>query len=121
MKKILIVEDDQTLREILEKKLKMEEFEVITEADGDSALETVFKEKPDLVLLDIMMPGLNGISVLKQIRRDSWGKNVPIIIMSNLDYSIHAAEIRPFNPTDYIMKVGSKLEDILEKIRKVVA
>ncbi len=121
MKKILIVEDDQTLRNILEKKFGMEKYNIVTAADGDKALEIVFAEKPDLVLLDIMMPGLNGIAVLKQIRRDPWGKDLPIIIMSNLDYSIHAAEISPFKPSGYIMKAGSKLEDIIKTVEAALA
>jgi DNA-binding response OmpR family regulator len=121
MKRILIVEDDPNLREILVTKFMSEKFGVMTAVDGDEALKTALGEQPDIILLDIMMPGLNGISVLKQLRTDEWGKTVPIIIMSNLDYSVHSAEVSLYKPTDYIMKASTKVSEIVDKVKKALS
>lgn len=120
MKKILIAEDDQSLLSVLTEKLTSEGFKIAAAQDGDEACAQAFSQHPDLVILDIMMPKLDGKAVLRQIRRDEWGKDVPIILMSNLDYSVHASEVATFKINDYIVKVNTSLEEIVQKIKKVI-
>ena len=82
-KKILIIEDDSSLRNVLQDKIKHEGFSVFTANDGQEGLETAIKEKPDCILLDVIMPKMSGIQMLKKLREHAWGKTVPVLLLSN--------------------------------------
>jgi two-component system alkaline phosphatase synthesis response regulator PhoP len=83
-KTILIVEDDQFLRELMVRKIVSEGYNSIETETGEEGIEKIKKEKPDLVLLDIVLPGIDGIEVLKKIKEDPNVKSIPVIILSNL-------------------------------------
>ena len=83
-KKILIVEDDEDFQFILKKKFSAEKFSVLCASDGQKGLEAALKEKPDLIMLDISMPVMDGMAMMKNLRQDAWGKKVPIILLTNL-------------------------------------
>lgn len=118
-KKILIAEDEEILGSLLQKKLTTEGFDVIWKMDGDEALQTALVERPDLVLLDIVMPGMDGLSVLKRIRTDEkWGKNVPIMILSNLSEPNSVDEAMQGGVYDFLVKADWDIDDIVTKIRK---
>jgi DNA-binding response OmpR family regulator len=84
-KKILVVDDEQDLREAIITALSYEGFEVIEAVDGENGLEVALREKPDLILLDVMMPKMDGIEMLARLRNDAWGNCVKVIIMTALD------------------------------------
>jgi CheY-like chemotaxis protein len=85
MKKILIVEDEEPMRRVLKDTLEQEGFIVFESSDGKAGLEEAFVKRPDLILLDILMPKMDGMTVLKQLREEEWGKGVPVVILTNLN------------------------------------
>lgn len=119
-KKILIVEDDGPLRKVLKDKIAHEDFSVLTAKDGGEGLKTAIKEKPDLILLDVIMPKMNGIKMLKKLRGNIWGKTVPVLLLSNDDDPEHIRETLKDNATDYLIKSDWKLEDIIKKIKETL-
>lgn len=114
-KKILLIEDDETLGSLLASHLKHYNAEVVIETEGSRALETATREIPGLILLDILLPGMDGFQVLAQIRADSFLKNVPVIVVSNLDSADDFAEADKLGVFDYIVKSTSLLDDIARK------
>lgn len=84
MAKIALIEDDALLVRMYQKKLESDGFEVVTAEDGKSGLDLIAKEKPDLVLLDIMMPVMNGFEVLEQLKKEESTKKIPVVILTNL-------------------------------------
>ena len=80
--RLLVVEDDDDLREVLVESLRREGYEVLTAADGERALEVVDQEQPDLVCLDVMMPGLDGIEVCRRLRADPRFEDLPILMLT---------------------------------------
>ncbi|MDD4333059.1 MAG: response regulator [Patescibacteria group bacterium] len=119
-KKILLVEDDSFLREIIFKRLAKEGF-VVTEAeDGEKALLAVDKEKFDLILLDILLPSINGFEVLQKIRslEDENAKKVPVIMLSNLGEETDIKKAMEFGANNYLVKAHFTTEEIIEKIRE---
>lgn len=118
MKKILIVEDEQSLRRAMAEKLTKEKFKALTAADGQEGLEIALKEKPDLILLDILMPVMDGIAMLKKLRQDSWGASVAVIMLTNLSEAEKTAEALDYGVHDYLVKSDWKMGDIILKIRE---
>jgi len=121
-KKILVVEDEKPLRRVLAKKLTIEGFSVSEAAEGKSGLEMALREHPDLILLDVIMPKMGGKEVLAELQKDSWGKSVPIIFLTNLSDPVKIAEIsesssRHATVFDYLIKSDWKLEEVVEKVR----
>lgn len=115
MKKILLVEDNDFIRKMYLMKLgKSSEFEVIEAADGQAALEAFHKNKPDMILLDIMMPKMSGLQVLETLRKE--GSQVPVIILSNV-MSAETKEIaEKYGVIDYIIKSDLTPSQVLEKL-----
>jgi len=84
MAKILIVEDDRFLRELIARKLKNEGYEVLEAVDGEEGLKRIKEEKPDLILLDLILPGIDGFEVLAKTKENTETAQIPVIILSNL-------------------------------------
>lgn len=119
MKKILIVEDEQDMREALVDKLTREKFYVLEAKNGEEGLEQSFKEHPDLILLDIVMPKMDGMTMMKRLREDKWGENVPIILLTNLsaDEKIMRGIVED-QPIFYLVKSDWKIGDVVEKVKE---
>lgn len=119
-KKILIVEDDVDLREILSEKLKLSGLETIEAADGAEGLAKALEIHPDLVILDIIMPKMDGLAVLRKIREDSWGAQVPVVILTNINENEKLVEALEIGIDEYLIKAEWKLEAVVEKIKNIV-
>jgi len=117
MKKILVIEDEPILSKALGDNLAQEGFEVLRALDGEEGLNLALSEHPDLILLDILLPKMDGLTLLDKIREDSWGKSVPVIILSNLSGPAYVAEAIE-NVNEYLVKVDWKIEDIIKKIKE---
>jgi len=118
MAKILIVEDDETLARMYQKKLEHEGFLVETAFSGEEGLKAVEKEKPDLILLDIMMPGIDGFAVVKQLKADNETKDIPIIILTNLGTSqIFIDEAKMLGVDVYLIKYKTSAAEVVAKIK----
>lgn len=121
LKKILIVEDEEVICRSYADELRDEGFLVATAENGQTGLETAFKEKPDLILLDILMPVMDGMAMMKKLRQDAWGKNVPIIILTNLSATENMITgIIKDEPLFFLAKSEWNLKDVVEKIRKAL-
>lgn len=117
-KTILIVEDDSFVMDIYQTKLAQEGFEVITADNGMEALKKLEKEKPDLILLDIIMPYVDGLEVLKKVRIMDRMKNVPIILLTNLSQKEEVDQGIALGANDYLIKSHFTPSEVLEKINK---
>lgn len=121
-KKILVIEDEVPMRDALVDTLKQHTFTVISSDNGKDGLDIAFKEHPDLMLLDIFMPKMDGLTMLQKLREDGWGQNVPVIVLTNLnpdsDATIRA--ILEHKPAFYLIKSNVTLEQIVLKINEVL-
>lgn len=117
-KKILIAEDDDFMRNMYESKLSMEKFEVIPVGNGEEAVKIMNTRKVDLVLLDIMMPKLNGFEVLAWIRNQKNTKTLPVILLTNLSEGDQVQKGLSLGASDYIVKAQFTPEEVVEKIKK---
>ena len=119
-KLLLIVEDEASLAKELDKKFSSENFEVIIAKDGEKGLSMALENHPEIILLDIVMPKLDGISMLKELRKDSWGSSVPIIMLTNLSDAEKVAEATESGVYDYLVKSDWKIADIVKKVNEVL-
>ena len=118
MKKILVVEDDRFLNKVFVNKLSGSGFEVISLSDGLKALETASREMPDLILLDLMLPGKNGFDILTDFKKDEKLKNIPVIIMSNLGQEEETQRGLSMGAVEYFVKTDIKLDEMVERINE---
>ncbi len=121
MSKILIIEDDKFLRELITRKLQSEKFETTSAIDGESGLELVEKEKPDIILLDLILPGINGFEVLTKIKGNEAIASIPVIILSNLGQKDDIEKGMNLGAVDYLVKAHFTPNEIIEKINQTLA
>lgn len=115
MKKVLIVEDDLALMEAISKGLSGNDFTILTAKDGEDGLKIAEQERPNLILLDLMMPKMDGVTMLKKMRATDWGKDISVIILTNNEQEVAAAvENKVF---EYLIKSNWKIEDVLKKVK----
>jgi DNA-binding response OmpR family regulator len=118
--KILIVEDDRFLRELIARKLRNEGYEVIEAVDGEEGLKRAKEEKPDLILLDLILPGIDGFEVLAKIKEDPNLISNPVIILSNLGQREEVEKGLKLGAIDYLIKAHFTPGEIIEKIKNVL-
>jgi DNA-binding response OmpR family regulator len=119
-KKILIVEDDKFLRELISQKLLKEGYDISEAVDGEKGLKAIKNEKPDLVLLDLILPGMDGFEVLTKVKEDTATAQVPIIILSNLGQKDDIERGLKLGAIDYLIKAHFTPGEIIEKIKSVI-
>jgi DNA-binding response OmpR family regulator len=120
MTKILIVEDDRFLRELIARKLKNEGYEVLEAVDGEEGLKRIKEEKPDLVLLDLILPGIDGFEVLAKAKEDPDTAQIPVIILSNLGQREEIEKGMKLGAIDYLIKAHFTPGEIIEKIKNIL-
>ncbi len=118
--KILLIEDDKFLRTVLEKKMKNENFEVITAVDGEEAVQKLVEERPEFILLDIILPKKNGFIFLEEVKKDPTFKKIPVIILSNLGQEEDVKKGLAMGADDYLIKAKISLDDIVNKIKSII-
>jgi len=119
-KLILLVEDEVSLRQILAEKLTIEKYSVIEASNGKEALELSLERHPDLILLDIVMPVMDGLSMLQELRKDEWGADVPVILLTNLNDSTKEFESMEMGAFGYLVKADWKIDDVIAKIAETL-
>lgn len=115
---ILIVEDEVSLRNALCNKLMREGFNILEAKNGEEGLEVALREKPDLILLDIVMPKMDGMAMLTKLREDQWGKDAKVIMLTNLSDNDKIAKSLENGAFEYLVKTDWKLEDVVAKVRE---
>jgi DNA-binding response OmpR family regulator len=118
--KVLIVEDEETLSKVLEEKLKKENFTTKIVKDGNNALLTIKDFLPDVILLDIILPGKNGFDILEEIKEDFDLKIIPVIILSNISQDEDIKKGLELGAVDYLAKDQHPLKEILEIIQRAI-
>ncbi|HPX94073.1 MAG TPA: response regulator [Candidatus Moranbacteria bacterium] len=119
-KKILIVEDDAVLQKVLTEYLTSEGFEISSALDGETGLQMSKTINPDLILLDIILPKKDGYEVLKEVKSDSKTKDIPIILLTNLDSISDVEKALELGATTYLVKADYKLEEVASKIKEIL-
>lgn len=117
-KKVLVVEDDAMLSSMYRMKLEDSGYTALVANEGNQGLELAKKEKPDLILLDIMMPMMDGFAVLAEIKADASLKDAPVIIMTNLGTNEDIEKGKKMGAVDYVVKADHTPAQIVEKIKK---
>ena len=116
-KKILIVDDENMIVEPLAEKFKDEGFEVETASDGEEGLKKALEIIPDLILLDVVMPKMNGLEMLKRLRAEEKGKNIKVIVFTNVNEVEKVEDVVSAGVSEYLVKVEWSLEDLLKKVK----
>jgi len=117
-KNILIIEDDAFLRDLINKKLSSAEFETSEAIDGESGIKKIKAESPDLILLDLLLPNIDGFEVLENIKKDSTISNIPVIILSNLGQKEDIEKGMALGAVDYLIKAQFTPDEIIIKVRE---
>lgn len=120
MEKIVFVEDETTLQKMLATALKEAGYDVITAADGEEGLAAVRSEKPDLVLLDLILPKMDGFTVLGEIKKDEATAHTPVIVLTNLESAEDVGKVVALGATTYLVKANYDLPDIVAKVKEVL-
>ncbi|PIW36297.1 MAG: response regulator [Candidatus Kerfeldbacteria bacterium CG15_BIG_FIL_POST_REV_8_21_14_020_45_12] len=117
--KVLIVEDDKFLSELISTKLSKEGFDVTLATDGEAGLAKANEVKPEIILLDIMLPGMSGFEVLESLKtsEDESVKNIPVLILSNFGQESKVQQGLKLGAKDYLVKANFTTGEIVEKIR----
>jgi len=116
-KRILVIEDDKFLRELIAQKLIKEGYETSEAVDGEEGIKKIKEEKPDLILLDLILPGIDGFEVLSRMREDSTTNSIPVIILSNLGQKEDVEKGLKLGAVDYLIKAHFTPGEIIEKIK----
>lgn len=116
-KSILIAEDQAPLVRVLSDKLNSEGFSVLSAYDGEESLSLAFKKHPDLIILDLLLPKISGLEMLKKLREDDWGKTAKVIILTNLSDVQALSDVIENEVFDYFVKTNIRLDDLVKKIK----
>lgn len=114
--KILIVEDDEFLRSLAAKRLEQDDYDVDVAVDGDEAVKYLGKNVPDLVLLDLLLPEIDGFGVLEKMKKIDEVKDVPVVVFSNLGDKEDIERAKKLGANDYLVKANFTLDDVIQKI-----
>jgi len=120
MKKILFVEDEPTLQKALKEVLEKEGYNVLPASNGEEGLSSAKEQKPNLILLDLILPKMDGFEVLKNLKADNECKDIPVIVLTNLEGSSDVGRAIELGATTYLVKAQYSLEEVTKKIKEVI-
>lgn len=119
-KKILFIEDEPTLQKAVGEILTQEGFKVLSALDGEEGLNLIKKEKPDLILLDLILPKRDGFEILEEMKEDKELKDIPVIVLTNLEGMGDVEKALSLGATTYLVKASYELEDVVAKIKQTL-
>jgi DNA-binding response OmpR family regulator len=120
MKKILFIEDESALQKTFRDILEKEGYQMISALDGESGLRLAKSEKPDLILLDLILPRKDGFEVLKELKEDETTKGIPVIVLTNLEDIESVEKAIRLGATTYLVKAQYTLEEVIQKVKKAL-
>ncbi|KPJ56828.1 hypothetical protein AMJ49_03730 [Parcubacteria bacterium DG_74_2] len=120
MKKILIIEDEDLLLNLLRDKLSQEGYEVSVARNGEEGLEKIKEEKPDLILLDIVMPKKGGFEVMEEMNKDKEMKSIPVIVVSNSGQPVEIDRAQKLGAKDWLIKTEFDPQEVIDKVIKQI-
>lgn len=121
MTKIVIIEDDQVINQMYRMKFEASGFDVSTASDGESGIAVSEKIRPDIILLDIQMPHMNGDAALEKIRATSWGKQTPVFILTNVGKEEAPARLKDLDVARYIVKAERTPSQVVAEVKEVLS
>ena len=116
-RRILIIEDEKSLRQVVRSKLEAEGFVVSVLTNGDNILRAITQDNPDLILMDLMLPQTDGLTLLKTIRENSDFNDVKIIVLSNFSQEADVTEVLKLGATEFLVKADTPLSELTKVIR----
>jgi DNA-binding response OmpR family regulator len=119
-KRLLLVEDDRFLRRACEASLRQRGYDVLTAADGEEGLRLARAETPDLVLLDLLLPKLTGLEVLRSLRSDAATRELPVLILSNSSREQDVSEITRLGVSGYLVKADLSLKALGDRVARIL-
>jgi len=119
-KTILFIEDESALQKTFGEIFKQEGYEMTSALDGEVGLRLAKTKKPDLILLDLILPKINGFDVLKQLKEDPDTKEIPVIVLTNLEGMQDIEKVIGLGATTYLVKANYSLVEVMEKIKKAL-
>jgi len=119
-RRVLLIEDDRFLRRAGEASLRQRGFAVTVAADGQEGLARVREEIPDLILLDLLMPKVSGLEVLRTLRAEEKTRSVPVLILSNSSREQDLQEIKELGVTDYLVKANLSLQELGDRVARLL-
>lgn len=117
---VLLVEDDVFLASIYQKKFEMEGYKISVAENGEKGLADAKKKKPDIILLDILLPKMDGFTVLQNLKADATTKDIPIILLTNLGQKDDVEKGLEAGASDYLIKAHFKPSEIVDKVKKIL-
>ena len=120
MKKILIIEDEEIMIDLLQKKLTVEGYEISVARDGKEGLEKMKEVKPDLILLDIIMPKMGGFEVMEEMQKDRELKKIPVIVVSNSGQPVEIDKAQTLGAKDWLIKTEFDPQEVIDKVKKQI-
>lgn len=121
MTKVAIIEDDFSIVQMYQLKFQTEGFDVQTAGDGESGLALIDSYKPDIVLLDLMMPNMNGLEMLSKLRSSGEGSKMKVIVLTNMGDTETATRVFKMSANDYIVKAELTPKQVVERVQKLLA
>jgi len=120
MKKILLVEDEEIMIGLLQRKLSQEGYEVSVARDGEEGLKVMKEIKPDLILLDIIMPKMGGFEVMEAMAKDKEIKDIPVIVISNSGQPVELDRAQKLGAKDWLIKTEFDPQEVVDKVKKQI-
>jgi len=120
-KKILVIEDEATLQKALTEVLEQADYEVLSALDGEQGWNLAASEKPDLILLDIILPKIDGFEVLRRLKGDEGTKQIPVVLLTNLSDLNDIQKALDLGANSYLVKADFHLDDVLKKVEQMLA
>jgi DNA-binding response OmpR family regulator len=117
---ILLVEDDEALRSLYQLTLEMNGLTVLTARNGQEGIVSALANHPDLIVADLLMPKMDGITMMNKIREDVWGKTAKVVFLTNLTDPESVFHSFKLKPEDYIVKIHTDVKEVVNKIRSVL-
>jgi CheY-like chemotaxis protein len=119
-KKVLIVEDEEIILDLLQKKITKEGYKTAVARDGEEGLKVMKEFQPDLILLDIIMPKMDGFGVMTEMQKDPFLKKIPIIIISNSGQEVEIERAQKLGAKDFLIKTEFDPQEVIDKIEKQI-
>ncbi|MFZ6036324.1 MAG: response regulator [Patescibacteria group bacterium] len=118
---VLLVEDEEPIRRIIRRELEKTGLRVLEADNGETATMIAFQERPQLILLDVLMPKMHGMEMLQRLKEDTWGKHVPVILLTNVADDPRVQDAVRTGRAQLLSKAETKLEDIIKAVREKIA
>ena len=120
MKKVLLIEDEASLQQTLSGILREEGFEVVSALNGEDGIRMARDEQPDIILLDLILPKRSGFEVLEELKGDEGTKEIPVIVLTNLEVAGDIDRVLAAGATTYLVKANYGVEELITKVREVL-